>query len=173
MTDIFRKTTSPPSTASKQVACDSKEANYENKSASSSRPSGPFFPRANYLKLSNKVPSLNLISDTRAQLSLVLPTFHLNTRPKDPTDIIYTVNVQATEAGVLGSDICFKVPGLTSGLLNSRAVGDSLVTIFDNQLSIFQPTEQIAQAFKTFLLKNSSKLFTTSRRDSDTCSVFL
>ena len=44
---------------------------------------------------------------------------------------------------------------------------DSLVTIFDNQLSNFQPTEQIAQAFKTFLLDNSSKLFTTSRRDSD------
>ena len=39
--------------------------------------------------------------------------------------------------------------------------------MFDNQLSIFQPTEKIAQVFKTFIFKNTSQLFTTSSRDSD------
>ena len=141
---------------------------HSTKSTPSSRQSGPF-SRANNIKLSDEVPSLNLIFDTGAQSSFVPSTFPLDTRPHDPTDVIYPggEKVQATEAGVLGSDICFKVPGLTSGLLSSSAVADSLVTIFDNQLSIFQTTERIAQAFKTFLLDNSSKLFTTSRRDSD------
>ena len=50
------KTTSPTSWALKQVASDSKEARYDNKSVSSSRPSGPFSTRANNLKLSDEVP---------------------------------------------------------------------------------------------------------------------
>ena len=130
--------------------------------------SGPF-SRANNIKLSDEVPSLNLIVNTGAQSSFVPSTFPLDTRTHDPTDIIYPGGgkVKTTEAGVLDSDICFKVPGLTSGLLSPSAMADSLVTIFDNQLSIFQPNEQIAHAFKTFVLNNSSKLFTTSRRDSD------
>ena len=57
----------------------------------------------------------------------------------------------------LGSDVCYHVPGVCDVLLSSSVVKDILVNISNNELTIYQPSDIIAQAFKNFTTQYTPK----------------
>ena len=149
---------------------DSADKDSKDAKPASSRP-GSFTSKANIIKLSEEVPySPSLIFDIGAEASFVpdcypIPTSNTQTTVEDLLPDGHGLPV-FTE-GTLGQDICYKIPGLHEGLLGSSAVTDSLVTIFDNDLTIFQPTKAIAQVFQQFMNSNVSALFATCSRDTN------